>query len=339
MLPSIEGIVDMKVFLAGATGAVGKTLVPALRERGYEVIALTRSDGKAAALRSAGAQPVVADALDRTAIVRAVAKAGADVVVHQLTGLAGTSNIRHFDRVFATTNRLRTEGTDILLEAARAANARRFIAQSYGNWVYGTDGSGLKTERDPLDPNPLPQQKESLAAIRHLEQAVTGDRAITGIALRFGSLYGPGTNMALRGEFSDAVRSRKLPIIGDGAGVWSFLQIVDAAAATIAAIEHGTSGVYNVCDDDPVPAAAWIPELARALGAKPPMHVPVWLGRIAAGDVITSMMTKMRGMSNAKARRELAWAPVYSSWRQGFWTGLGQQSQDGDRVDAKRAMA
>ena len=328
----------MKVFLAGGTGAVGKTLVPALRDRGYEVFALTRSEAKAAALRSAGAQPVVADALDRAAIVRAVAKAKAEIVIHQLTGLTGASNIRHFDRVFARTNRLRTEGTDILLDAARGANARRFIAQSYGNWVYGSDGSRLKTERDPLDPDPLPQQRESLAAIRHLEQAVTGDPAITGIALRFGSLYGPGTNMALRGEFSDVVRSRKLPIIGDGAGVWSFLHIVDAAAATVAAIEHGMTGVYNVCDDDPAPAAEWIPELARALGAKPPMHVPAWLGRIAAGDVITWMMTTMRGMSNAKAKRELAWAPVYASWRQGFRTGLGQ-AQDGSDREAKRAMA
>jgi len=328
----------MKVFLAGATGAVGKSLVPALRDRGHEVIALTRSEAKADALRSAGAQPVVADALDRAAVVRAVTTARADVVIHQLTSLTGAASIRKFDRVFAATNRLRTEGTDILIEAARAANARRFIAQSYGNWVYGTGGSGLKTERDPLEPHALSQQTESLAAIRHLEQTVTGERTITGIALRFGSLYGPGTNMALRGEFSDAVRTRKLPIIGDGAGVWSFLHVVDAAAATIAAIEHGTTGVYNICDDDPAPAAEWIPELARALGAKPPMHVPAWLGRIAAGDVITWMMTKMRGMSNAKAKRELEWAPVYASWRQGFRTGLGQ-SHDAGRPAAKRAMA
>ncbi|HKN66580.1 MAG TPA: NAD(P)H-binding protein, partial [Gemmatimonadaceae bacterium] len=186
----------MNIFLAGATGAVGKSLLPALRDRGHKVVALTRSAEKAAALRSAGAQPVVADALDRAAVVRAVKESRAEVVIHQLTGLTGATSIRHFDRVFASTNRLRTEGTDILLEAARAAGARRFVAQSYGNWVYGWSGNGLKTERDVLDPHPLPQQKESLAAIRHLEQAVTSDRTITGIALRFGSLYGPGTNMA-----------------------------------------------------------------------------------------------------------------------------------------------
>lgn len=315
-----------KVFLAGATGAIGKRLVPALRDRGYHVIGLTRSAEKAATLRNAGAVPVVADVFDRAAIVRAAAETRPDVVIHHLTGLTGVANIRHFDRVFATTNRLRTEGTAILLDAARAAGARRFVAQSYGAWVYGYSGGGLATEYDPLDPHPLPQQRQSLAAIRYLEEAITNAANITGIALRFGSLYGPGTNMALTGEFSDAVRTRKLPLIGSGAGVWSFLHIDGAVTATIAAIEHGTASVYNVCDDDPAPAADWLPELAKALGAKPPLHVPAWLGRLAAGDVIVSMMTKMRGMSNAKARRELEWRPRYASWRQGFWAGLGQDA-------------
>ena len=325
----------MRIFLAGATGAVGKRLVPALRQRGYDVTALTRSEDNAAALRSAGAHPVVADALDRGAVVRAVTDARADVVIHQLTSLTGAASIRHFDRVFAVTNRLRTEGTDILLEAARAAGAQRFIAQSYGGWTYGCTGDGLKTERDPLDPHPLPQQKQSLDAIRYLENAVLNAGTMTGIALRFGSLYGPGTNLGFHGEFSDVVRSRKLPIIGSGAGVWSFLHIDDAASATIAAIEHGTTGVYNVCDDDPAPESEWLPELAKALGAKPPMHVPRWLGRIAAGDVIVSMMTQMRGMSNAKAKRELDWRPRYASWRQGFWRGLGAPADAARRRDTR----
>jgi 2-alkyl-3-oxoalkanoate reductase len=313
----------MKVFVAGATGAVGKRLVPALRARGYEVVGLTRSAEKAGMLRGAGAQAVVGDALDRDAIIRIVSEVRPDVIMHQLTDLAKMGNLKNFDREFAGTNRLRTEGTDNLLEAARRVGVRRFIAQSYGSWAYGRTGDGLKTERDKLDRDPPRKQRQSLRAILHLEETVVGERSMTGVALRYGSLYGPGTNLAVDGDLVALVRARKLPVIGSGAGVWSFLHVHDAAIAAVAAIDAAGAGVFNVCDDDPAPVSVWLPELARALSAPPPRHVPAWLGRLAAGEVGVSMMTQIRGMSNAKAKRELSWQPRYPSWRQGFWTGLG----------------
>jgi 2-alkyl-3-oxoalkanoate reductase len=312
----------MRVFVAGASGAVGKRLVPLLIASGYDVAAMTRSPQKTAALRAAGADPVVADGLDRTAVVHAVMRAEPEVVIHQMTALSGVTSFRKFDDEFALTNRLRTEGTDHLLEAARAAGVRRIIAQSYGNWNYERTGSGLKTEADPFDPNPPANQRKSLAAIRYLEDAVIGAAGIEGIALRYANLYGPGTGFAVDGAIVKLVRKRRLPIVGDGGGVWSFIHIDDAVAATVAAIEHGAPGIYNIVDDDPAPVAVWLPELARVLGAKPPWRVPVWLGRLAAGEVGVSMMTQIRGTSNAKAKRELAWQPRYKSWRDGFRTGL-----------------
>jgi len=312
----------MKVFLAGATGAIGKQLIPALIARRHEVIGLTRSASKADAVRAAGAQAVVADALDRSAILRAVKDVRPDIIIHQLTGLAGVTNYRNFDREFATTNRLRTEGTEILLEAGRQVGARRFIAQSYGGWNYERTGNALKAEADRLDPHPPRLQRQSLAAIQQLEHAVLNEPGVTAIALRLGSLYGPGTNLGADGDVTALVRARKLPIIGTGAGVWSFLHVEDAASAIVAAIKYGNTGTYNICDDDPAPVSEWLPELARSLGAQPPLHVPTWLGRLAAGEVGVSMMTKIRGMSNAKAKRELQWQPRYASWRQGFRDGL-----------------
>jgi 2-alkyl-3-oxoalkanoate reductase len=310
----------MKVFVAGASGAMGKRLVPQLLAGGYEVVALTRSAGKARELHALGAEPVVADALDRTAIMQAVMRAEPEVVIHQLTGLAGATSFRNFDKEFALTNRLRTEGTNHLLAAARAAGVRRFIAQSYGNWNYARTGSGLKTEDDALDPSPPRNQRRSLAAIRHLEEAVVG---AGGIALRYGNFYGPGTGVALDGDIVAQVRKRRFPIVGDGAGVWSFVHMDDAATAAIDAIERGEPGIYNIADDEPAPVAAWLPALAEAVGAKPPRRVPVWLGRLAAGDVGVSMMTRIRGTSNAKARRELGFVPRYPSYREGFARGLG----------------
>ena len=312
----------MRVFLAGATGAIGKHLVPALVARRHEVFGLTRSAEKADLLRAAGAQAVVADALDRSAILRAVKEVRPEIIIHQLTGLAGVTKYRDFDREFAATNRLRTDGTEILLEAARQVGARRFIAQSYGGWNYERTGSALKAEADRLDPRPPRRQRQSLAAIQQLEHAVLNEPAVTGIALRLGSLYGPGTNLAADGDVTALVRAHKLPIIGNGAGVWSFLHVEDAASAIVAAIKYGNTGVYNICDDDPAPVSEWLPELARTLGAQPPPRVPAWVGRLAAGDVGVSMMTKIRGMSNAKAKRELQWHPRYASWRQGFREGL-----------------
>lgn len=313
----------MKVFVAGANGAVGKRLVPQLIASGYEVVAMTRSPQHVESLRAAGAEAVVADALDRSAIMKALKRAEPEVVIHELTALTGVKNYRQFDNEFALTNRLRTEGTDYLLEAARAVGARRFIAQSFGNWNYARTGAEPKTEEDPLDPTPPRNQQNSLQAIRHLERAVLGAGGVEGIALRYGNLYGPGTGFAAKGDIAATVRKRGFPIVGDGAGVWSFIHVDDAASATIAAIGRGAPGVYNVADDEPAPVSIWLPELARALGAKPPQHIPVWLGRLVIGEVGVSLMTQIRGASNAKARRELGWAPSYATWRQGFRTGLG----------------
>jgi 2-alkyl-3-oxoalkanoate reductase len=312
----------MKVFVAGASGAVGHRLVPLLVASGYDVVAMTRSEGKADSLRAAGAEPVVADGLDAGEVTRAITRSQPEVVIHQMTGLTGVSSYKKFDEEFSVTNRLRTEGTDNLLNAARAAGVRRFIAQSYGNWNYARTGTGLKGEDDPFDPDPPANQRKSLEAIRHLEDAVLGAQGMEGIVLRYANFYGPGTGFALDGDLAELVRQRKFPIVGNGGGVWSFIHIDDAATATIAAIEHGAPGVYNIVDDEPAPVAAWLPELARALGAKPPRRVPVWLGRLAAGEVGVSMMTQIRGTSNAKAKRELGWQPRYQSWRVGFRDGL-----------------
>jgi nucleoside-diphosphate-sugar epimerase len=314
----------MKVFVAGATGVVGKRLVPLLVSSGYEVTASTRSAEKEGWLREVGSRPAVVDALDRDGVMQAVLQAEPEVVIHELTGLTGAKSFKKFDDEFALTNRLRTEGTDYLLEAARAAGAKRFIAQSYGNWNYARTGSGLKTEDDPFDPDPPANQRKTLDAIVYLERAVTGAGDIEGIALRHANHYGPGTGIALDGDFVKLIRKRRLPVIGPGTGVWSFIHVDDLAQATIAAIEHGKPGaVYNVVDDEPVPAATWIPGLAEAVGAKPPRRVPVWLGRLAAGEVGVSMMTQIRGTSNAKAKRDLGWRPSYGTWREGFRTGLG----------------
>jgi nucleoside-diphosphate-sugar epimerase len=312
----------MKVFVAGATGAVGRRLVPLLVASGYEVTAMTRSAEKADALRAAGAEPAVADGLDRVAVGRAVERAAPEVVIHQMTGLTDAKSFRRFDDDFALTNRLRTEGTDFLLEAARSAGVRRLIVQSYGNWSYEPTGTGLKTEEDRLDPDPPAHQRRSLEAIRHVEGVVDA-AGLEGIALRYGNFYGPGTGFALDGDLVELVRRRKLPIVGRGTGVWSFVHVDDVATATVAAVERGRPGIYNIADDEPAPVAVWLPELAKAVGAKPPRHVPVWLGRLAVGDVGISMMTRIRGASNAKAKHDLGWRPHYRSWRDGFQSGLG----------------
>jgi nucleoside-diphosphate-sugar epimerase len=312
----------MKVFLAGASGALGRRLIPQLTALGHQVSGTTRSTEKAQLLRDLGAEPVVADGLDREAVFVAVVRSRPEVVVHQMTGLSGMKSMRNFDREFAITNRLRTEGTDHLLEAARAAGARRFIAQSFGNWDYERAGSGVKSEDDPFDPDPPAHQRLTLAAIRHLEEAVLGAGGLEGLVLRYGNFYGPGTGFADDGEIVPLLRKRRFPIIGDGAGVWSFVHIDDAAHATTVAVEQGAPGVYNIADDEPAPVAEWLPELARAVGADPPRHVPTWLGRLGGGDVGVSLMTRIRGASNAKAKRELGWMPLYPSWRDGFQHGL-----------------
>jgi nucleoside-diphosphate-sugar epimerase len=307
----------MKVFLAGATGAIGKQLVPRLVEAGHEVHGMTRSESKQVMLRELGAVPTLADALDPDQVAEAVGRARPDVIVHQLTAI-GALDPRHFDRDFALTNRLRTEGTDHLLSAGQAIGVRRFVAQSYGAWPYARTGGPMKSEEDPLDPAPAREMHESLAAIRHLEQAVLGAQWTEGIVLRYGAFYGPGTSAAPGGEQFEQVRTRKLPLVGDGGGVWSFIHIADAAEATVAAVAHGSRGVYNVVDDEPAPVAEWLPALAQELGAKKPMRVPRFVGRLFGGEAGVVMMTELRGASNAKAKRELGWRPAHSSWRRGF---------------------
>jgi nucleoside-diphosphate-sugar epimerase len=308
----------MRVFVAGATGAIGKQLVPRLVEAGHEVHGMTRSESKQAMLHELGAVPVVADALDPDQVAEAVGRARPDVIVHQLTAI-GAVDLRHFDRDFALTNRLRTEGTDHLLSAGQAVGVRRFVAQGVGGYgAYARTGGPVKTEEDPLDPTPARGMRETLAAIRHLEEAVLGARWTEGIVLRYGVFYGPGTSMAPGEEQFELVRRRKFPLVGDGGGVWSFIHVADAAEATVAAVERDSRGVYNVVDDDPAPVAKWLPALAQELGAKKPMRVPRFIGRLFAGEAGVVMMTELRGASNAKAKRELAWRPAHPSWRQGL---------------------
>jgi nucleoside-diphosphate-sugar epimerase len=318
----------MRIFLAGATGAIGGRLVPLLLEAGHEVTGTTRSPAKADMLRAAGAEPVIADGLDRDAIVAAIAAARPDAIVHQLTALGDLTSLRNLDGAFALTNRLRTEGTDNLLAGAREAGTRRFVAQSFTGWPYARTGGPVKTEDDPLDPDPVPSMSKTLAAIRRLEQTVT---QAGGIALRYGGFYGPGTGLTPGGDQVELIRKRRFPIVGDGGGVWSFIHIDDAAAATLAALERGTPGAsYNGVDDDPAPVREWLPALAAAAGAKPPRRLPRWLARVVAGESVATMMTEIRGASNAKAKRELGWEPAHPSWREGFRAAL-QGRQDGGR--------
>jgi nucleoside-diphosphate-sugar epimerase len=315
----------MKILVAGATGALGKQLIPLLVANGHEVVGMTRSEGKRGLVEDLGAQPVVADALDPDAVGRAVSDAAPEAIVHQLTALSDSLDPRHFDRDFALTNRLRTEGTDHLLSAGRAVGIRRFVAQSFAGWPFARTGGPVKTEDDPLDPDPPEAFRNTLAAIRYLEDAVAGADWTEGIVLRYGGFYGPGTGVAASPSAAQAaiVRKRKFPIVGGGTGVWSLVHIEDAATATVAAIERGPRGIYNVVDDEPAPVAEWLPVLAAALGAKPPMRIPKWLGRLVAGEAATIMMTDVRGASNEKAKRELDWRLRYPSWRQGFAEGLG----------------
>jgi nucleoside-diphosphate-sugar epimerase len=308
----------MKIFLAGATGAVGKALVPMLVARGHEVYGTTRSASKSGLLTELGAQPVVVDALDRDAVTKAVAGVGPEVVVHQLTAIDNDSSFRNPDKDFSVTNRLRTEGLDTLLHAAVEAGARRFVAQSFTGWPNEHRGGWVKTEDDPLEPNPIAGMRETLAAIRHVETAMTGATTIEGIALRYGYFYGPGNALGPAGRIVTMIRARQLPIVGGGTGTWSFLHIHDAATATVAAVEAQVTGVYNIADDEPAPVNVWLPYLAELLGAKPPMRVPAWLGRLLAGGPIVEQMTVNRGSSNAKARRDLGWQPSYLTWREGF---------------------
>jgi nucleoside-diphosphate-sugar epimerase len=312
----------MNVFVAGSTGAIGKVLVPQLVEHGHDVVAAVRTAQKSAALEAMGAKVALVDALDKEALTAAIRKAEPEVIIHHLTALAGVGNFRKFDEEFALTNRLRTEVTDTMLAAARLVGTRRFIAQSFCGWPFAREGGPVKTEEAPLDPNPPASFRRTLGAIQYLEHAVRSAVDLQAVALRYGLLYGPGTAIAKDGSMVALVRARRMPIVGDGAGVWSFIHVQDAARATVAAISHGAPGIYNVVDDEPAPVSMWLPVLADAIGAKPPYQIPVWLGTLAIGGGGVSMMTKIRGGSNAKAKREFGWQPIYPSWRRGFHEGL-----------------
>jgi nucleoside-diphosphate-sugar epimerase len=314
----------MRVFIAGATGAIGKSLVPQLVANGHDVTGTTTSEAKLDQLRAAGAEAVVVDVLDRQAAVEAVKAAQPEVVVHEATGLADIGNPRKMAKEFGPTNRLRTEGTDHLLEAAQAVGAR-MVAQSFAGWPFAREGGPVKDEDAPLDPDPPSGMVEILAAIKHLEQVVTD---AGGIVLRYGGFYGPGTGFDEGGPQLEAVRKRQFPIVGDGGGVWSLIQIEDAASATVAAIERGAPGLYNIVDDEPAPVRDFLPVLADAVGAKPPRRLPVWLARLFAGEPMVVMLTDIRGASNEKAKRELGWTPAHPTWREGF-KRLGAQASPG----------
>jgi nucleoside-diphosphate-sugar epimerase len=307
----------MRVLVVGATGVIGRQLVPQLIAAGDQVSGTTRSPAKVDALRAAGAAPFVVDGLDATAVGEAVAKAEPEVIVHEMTAIPPAINLRNFDKAFAATNALRTTGVDHLLAAAKAQGVRRVIVQSYAGWPNSRSGGPVKSESDPLDAEPPTAQRASMAAIQHLERAVTAAQ-VEGLALRYGSLYGPGASDIL----VRMLKRRMVPMIANGAGIWSFLHVTDAAGATVAAVHGGPPGIYNIVDDEPAAVADWLPALARGAGAPAPLHVPGWIGRLAAGEAGLSMMTQIRGSSNAKAKGELGWQLIWPSWRQGFAAGL-----------------
>ncbi len=305
----------MRVFVAGASGAIGRRLVPQLVAAGHEVIGTYVSPGHDQRLRDLSAEPVALDVLDPPAVRRAVVEAHPDAIIHEATALANMKWSRSLDRSFARTNRIRTEGTDALLAAAREAGVRRFVAQSFASYRYAREGSWVKTEDDPLDPTPPPAARETNAAMAHLDEAVT---AYGGIALRYGGFYGPGDD-----GFASMVRKRQYPIVGDGAGVTSWIHLDDAAAATILALGHDGPAIYHIVDDEPAPMREWLPVFAQVLGARRPWRVPGWLAALVAGSAMTDMATQSRGADNAKAKKELGWTLRYPSWRQGFVAAYG----------------
>ncbi|MER6271119.1 NAD-dependent epimerase/dehydratase family protein [Streptomyces sp. NPDC001797] len=309
----------VRVFVAGGSGVLGRRLVPQLVARGHQVTATTTGAARLGLLAELGAQGVVMDGLDAASVGAAVAAARPDVVVHQLTAIstahAGKPDIKHPDRWFALTNRLRTEGTDHLLAAAEAAGVRHVVAQSHASWNGIREGGWVKTEEDPLDLLPGTAAHRGMLALRHLEDAVL---AAGGAALRYGAFYGPG---AIDDQV-ELVRKRQYPLVGRATGYSSWIHLDDAASATVLAVEQKARGVFNIVDDEPAPAAEWLPYLAECAGAKRPLRVPVWLARLLAGEQAVVVMTQGRGFSNAKAKRELGWEPRYPSWRQGFKAAL-----------------
>lgn len=313
----------MRVFVAGATGAIGRPLVRQLLEAGHEVTGMTRSEQKARALEAAGARAAVCDAFDREGVMAALGAARPEVVVHQLTDLPSALDLRRLGEAYAGNDRVRREATPYLIEAARAAGARRLVAQSIA-FLYAPEGGPVKSETDPAyrdAPDPL---DKSIGTMLDVERAVVGAEGLEGVVLRYGFFYGPGTYYAADGDIGGQVRARRYPVVGGGTGVTSFIHTEDAAAATVAALDRGAPGVYNIVDDEPAPISEWLPVYAMALGVKPPRHVPRFVARLAAGRFAAMMSTELRGASNAKARRELGWEPRYPSWREGFAAELGR---------------
>jgi 2-alkyl-3-oxoalkanoate reductase len=313
----------MRIFVVGASGAIGSHLVPQLVARGHEVVGTTRSAAKTGALRALGAEPVIVDALDPDSVADVVAKAEPEVIVHQATALNGPVNMRNVKRMAAATNRLRSEGTDHLLAAARAVGVRKVVAQS--NYaVLERTGRPVVDENARIEPNPPKDAKEAVAALRHLEDAVTGMTWADGIVLRYGGFYGPGTGIEAAPDavMAKLIRKRRFPIVGGGAGVWSMVHITDAASATVAAIERGKPGIYHVADDEPAPVRDVLLELARVLGANRPRRIPAWVARLLAGEGAVDIMTRAVGISSEKIKRELGWTLQYPSWRTGFTEGL-----------------
>jgi nucleoside-diphosphate-sugar epimerase len=311
----------MRVFVAGATGAIGRPLIPKLVEAGHEVTGMTRSEERAAGLREAGARAVVADVFDEERVTEAVRGAGAEALVHELTALPETIDFRD-PTLYEQTNRLRGEGTRILLDAARAAGARRFVAQSIA-FAYAPTGDWVKDEDSPLLRGAEGSFGEAVRTLVEMERRVVEADGLQGLVLRYGALYGPGTHFASDGSIAEEVRRRRYPVVGRGHGVFSFIHVDDVAGATVAAVERGGPGVYNVVDDDPAPMREWLPVYAEALGAKKPLRVPVLIARLLAGKQAAGFATTLRGASNAKARSELGWSPHHGSWRQGFSESLG----------------
>ena len=314
----------MRIFVAGATGAIGRRLVPLLVSAGHSVVGLTRTPAKSAMLHGMGAEAAVADALDARGIQATVTAARPDVIVHEMSDLKG-ADLRNFDRAFAVTNRLRTEGTDHLMAAAKVCGVKRLVAQSFCGWPYARTGSAIKSEADRLDRDPPKELRRTLAAIRHLESTVTRSFDVEGIVLRYGTFYGEDTGLLDR-PFVDQVRRRRAPLIGDGNGWWSFVHIDDAAEATAIAIERGKAGnIYNIVDDDPARVREWLPALAKMLGAKPPFNIPTWIPQFIGAEHLVTMMTRGRAGSNAKAKLELDWHPSHPSWRRGFAEVVARQ--------------
>jgi nucleoside-diphosphate-sugar epimerase len=319
----------MKIMLAGASGAMGRALVPLLVRAGHDVVGMVQRPRSVEVVHALGAEPRTVDALDAEAVLRCFRETRPQVVIHQLTAIPAALDMRHFDRDFALTNLLRTEGTRNLLAAAVDVGATHFLTQSFAGWTYGRSRNGnkpvptkpgtkLKTEEDPLDPDPPAKLRSTLDAQKTLERAVLSESRITGTVLRYGPFYGPHTSIAKDGSVVQAVRRRKLPVVGEGAGVWSFVHIEDAASATAAAVESGRGGVYNVVDDEPAPVSEWLSFLAHCAHAQPPRQVSAWMARLLIGEHAVAMMNEIRGVSNAKIKRELGWTPRWPTWRDGF---------------------